>query len=102
MRALFCETTSDISLLLSRLEAVRLRRTKECTPSLEAESKGLVFHLMGTQSKEYIRIREPQGDYNHYWVTINDSAYDDLIRNGECGTRYGNSSKVKVFVSDDL
>jgi hypothetical protein len=102
MRVLFCETTSDISLLLTRKQVVELRRTKECTPSFEAESKGLLFHLMGTQSKEYIKVREPRRDYNHYWVLISDSAYEDLVRSDECGTRYGNSSKVKVCVNEDL
>ena len=102
MRVLFCETTADISLLLTREETISLKRTKEYAPVLEAETKGLVFHLIGTESKEYMIVREPRGDYNHYWVSISDSAYEDLVRNNECGHRYGNSSKVKVCVSENL
>jgi len=102
MRVLFCETTSDISFLLSRKEVIELRRTEDCTPLFEAESKGLIFHLMGTQSEKYLGVKEPKGDYNHYWVTISEQAYQDLVKNDECGTRYGNSSKVKVCISDDF
>jgi len=101
MRAVFCETTSDISLLLTRKEVVGLRRTREFSPSLEAKTKGFVFHLIGTKSAGYMKVREPQGDYNHYWVSISDSAYDVLIRMDECGDRYGSSSKVKVCVMEE-
>jgi hypothetical protein len=102
MRVLFCEKTSDISYLLSRKEAIELKRTKHFTPSLEAESKGLIFHLMGTQSKKYMGVKEPRGDYNHYWTTISDQACQDLLRDDECGTRYGNFSRVKVCISDNF
>jgi hypothetical protein len=101
MRAVFCETTLDIILLLSRKEIVDLRRTEECTPYLDVETKGVVFHLSGIQSKEYMKIREPEKNGNDYWIKINDSAYDELVRNNRCGTRYGNSSKVTVCLDED-
>lgn len=101
MQVLFCETTSDISFLVSKKEVICNRRTPELTPVLEAQCKEFVFHLMGTQSDKYIQVREPKGDYRHYWVTISDSAWQDLERNGKCGTRYGNSSKVSICVDDE-
>ncbi|MFH0978384.1 MAG: hypothetical protein V1837_03720 [Candidatus Woesearchaeota archaeon] len=101
MKVLFCESTSDISFLLLRKEALQLKRTAECTPCLEAEAKGFVFHLMGTQSEKYIRVKEPVEQYNHYWVMTSDAAYVDLIRSDECSTRYAGASRVKVCVLDE-
>lgn len=102
MKAIFCETTLDISLLLTPQEAAGSKRKKDCAPALEAESKGLIFHLIGTKSKEYLKVIEPSGDYNHYWISISDLAYEDLIKSNRCGTIYGNSSKISISVEDGL
>ena len=102
MRVLYCEKTSDITHMLSSREAADLRRTLECSLVLEAESKGFTFHLIGSRSKDYMQVREPRGDYKHFWTAISDAAWNDLRRNHECGTRYGDSSKVKVCINEEL
>jgi len=102
MKVLFCGKTSDISFLLSRKEALELKRTEHITPSFEAESNGFMFHLIGTRSKKYMDVKEPRGDYNHYWVAISELAYQDLIRDDVCETRYGDSYKARVCVGDDF
>ena len=103
MKSIFCEDTLDISIILSRKEVLNLKRNKYRTPVLEVEDKERIFHLMNTESKEYIGILEPRNLSNpHYWIRINDNAYMDLIRNDICGTRYGNSSKINIFVKDSV
>jgi len=112
MKVLFCRETLDITYLVSAEEAASKRRTPEGTPVLTAEvgtgNDELVFHLMNTRSETYIGVREPRGDWNHYWVTLSDAAWHQLERDGHCGTRYkssslyGSSSKVNVCINDEL
>ena len=109
MRAKFCESTLDIALLISREEAEKLKRVEGCIPVLTAENKGLTFHLTNSdfqgQPKPIgrIKVMEPRNpSFPHYYVKLPDDAYTELIRNGECGTRYAGSSKVKVIIEDEF
>lgn len=100
MKALFCESTSDIQLLLDRKEVIKMKRTVDCTPVLEAKDKGFSFSLMNSKSEEYIRVHEPRNPvaYPSYTVVINDDAYKDLVRDDKCGTRYNEFSKVNIII----
>jgi hypothetical protein len=98
MRALFCEKTLDISLFLSEKEIRELRRSQESNPVLSAKHHDLEFYLMNSNKLDYIKVDEPRTlECSTYWIVINDSAYDTLVREGKCGTRYGASSKVSVM-----
>ncbi len=99
MRALFCEVTSDISLFLSEKEIQELRRIDGSCRVLSASNHGLEFSLMNCDKPYYIRVHEPREikGFPSYTIVINDSAYNDLVRNGRCGTRYGDSSKIHVI-----
>jgi len=98
MRALFCEKTLDISLFLSEQEIRKLRRNKDSNPVLNASHKSLEFYLMNSSNLNYIKVIEPRTlAVSSYWITINDAAYDTLVREGRCGTRYGASSKISVM-----
>lgn len=104
MRAMFCEDTQDITLILSRTEAERLKSTKEITPFLNAGDKGIEFSLMNSNPKNKcgIQIIEPRSpSYPHYTIKISDIDYESLIRDGRCGTRYGNSSKLSIVIDND-
>jgi len=105
MKALFCESTADISLVVSKHEAEKLKHTQEATLFLHAEHKGLAFSLMNSNPKDtsYIQIMEPKNKSAlHYYIKMSDRAYADLMRDGQCGTRYGMSSKIHVTIDDEL
>lgn len=102
MRAIFCDVSSDITLLLTKKEIADFKRTEDCSNVFEAKTKGYLFSLIGTQSQEYIKVREPTKGNENFWISISDSAYYDLVRNNECGTRFGNSYKIKICLDDEL
>jgi hypothetical protein len=98
MKAMFCDKTSDINITISLEEALKLKRNPNFTPIIEAEDKGLVFHLMNSKSPRDMELREPTPPNNHYWIRINEDAYAELIQRHHYGTRYGNSSKVNIHI----
>ena len=100
MKEMFCKQTSDITLILSEEEARQLKRSKEATPCLTSEGETTIFHIMNTQTKDYIKVKEPVLPSPGYWITLGDVAYRDLLTNKRCGTRYGDASKINVLVND--
>ncbi len=106
MKALYSED-GDINIILSRKESEALKGTVESTPLLGVESKnGRTFRIlypMSPPAKDYIEVRANLNpDYPHFAVRLRDDAYADLLREGRCGTRYGEAKKVNVHIGDDL
>ena len=100
---MFCESTGDINYFLSSKEASELRRSTGFTPIIETEDKEMVFHLLNSVVTKYMEIIEPRdSSFPHYYTKLSDYAYEELIRDKRCGTRYGNSSKVNAIIDDEL
>ena len=92
MRVQYCPTTYDIHLTVSPTDLSDLEKRIH----VEAKESEFTFHLLRSQTKEYIRVTEPRVNNDHYFIGLSASAYDDLITRHECGHRFGNSSKIKV------
>jgi hypothetical protein len=108
MRALFCESTLDINLILSKAEIDFIRKSKQSTLSLCAGCGEREFYLsrysdlVETQI-DYIDVVEPkqEQDIPTWMVTLSDRAYEDLALQGKCGTRYVAESKITVSLDPD-
>lgn len=103
MKALFCEETLDISIILSSDDVKGLKRDETITPILDMEYNGRNFLVMNSEKcKHYIDVIEPLNpSYQHYAVKLSDKAYEDLIRHKKCGDRYGGASKISVIIDEE-
>jgi hypothetical protein len=104
IKVLFCETTGDINYMLSKSDVKELKREDAYTPILTAECREFVFHLTNSaRVKSGVKLTEPRNQqYLHYYARMSDSAYEELVSQGRCGTRYGNSSKLNIIINEEL
>jgi len=109
MRALYCEATCDINLILEEGELKELRRSQYATPVLSAESKRRTFCLMNPSSANkvpgQIDVKEPRQSDDScqtYFIRIGDEALQTLMRDGRVGTRRAGGSKVNVILEQAL
>lgn len=102
-RVIFCEETSDINFILSRREAIDLKRQPHATPFLNAEQSGKAFIILNPENvRDYIHVMTPREKSLPYYLRVSDNALTDLIANGYCGTRYNGSSKVNLHLEENL
>ena len=104
MRVLFCETTRDITYLVSDDDIKEFTPTEEAFPSLSVRVKGFDFYLghLMFSTKTYMKITEPKQDHDVFWTNLSNDAFKDLIANKKCGTRYAGASKITVIIDNEL
>ena len=104
MNVSFCEKTLDISLFLTEKEIKELKRSDYFPRALEANQDGLEFLLMNAEDQLYIRVLEPSKRFTvpHFIILINDSAYEDLSKQGRCFGKYRNSYNVQLELEQEI
>ena len=103
MKVLFCETTGDITFLVSKTEAKELKRDGSSVPILTAECREFTFHLANSpRVRSDVKLTEPRSQQLlHYHARMSDTAYEQLVSRGRYGPRYGNSSKLNVIIEEE-
>lgn len=110
MRVNYCEETGDIFLILTRKEAIEVKRVDYkprggYTPCLEAKANEQVFCLTNSNPRngDFIGLKEPRSyEFPYWYIKISDRAYEALMRDGRAGTRIVGDSKVSIILEESL
>jgi hypothetical protein len=107
MKAMFCEKTFDLHLLLDKEDNSAL--SEHGYSFLTAHDKGYHFWLKKFESGEEtfisiydgigVHMPEPDMLQKEAWhVRITEETYQRLKKQREIGTRYNEQSKIKIFL----